>query len=80
MMFFGHIKKFRILVLAGILLSNCQDNSKTIKKVQGDASPLTPPNILLITSEDHGPHLSSYGDTIINTPNLDKIANDGILF
>ncbi len=39
-----------------------------------------PPNILLIVSEDHGPHLSCYGDTIIHTPNLDNIANEGMLF
>jgi N-sulfoglucosamine sulfohydrolase len=39
-----------------------------------------PPNILLIVSEDHSPHLSCYGDTVIKTPNLDKIAREGILF
>lgn len=38
------------------------------------------PNILLIVSEDHGQHLSCYGDTIIKTPNLDNIAEHGILF
>ena len=40
----------------------------------------TPPNILLIVSEDHSPHLSSYGDTIISTPHLDNIAKEGMLF
>lgn len=39
-----------------------------------------PPNILLIVSEDHSPHLSCYGDTIINTPNIDNIAKEGMLF
>lgn len=38
------------------------------------------PNILLIVSEDHGPHLSCYGDTIIETPYLDNIAKEGFLF
>lgn len=38
------------------------------------------PNILLIVSEDHSPHLSCYGDTVIQTPNLDQIASNGILF
>ena len=37
------------------------------------------PNILLIVSEDHSQHLSCYGDTIIKTPNLDMIAEEGIL-
>lgn len=38
------------------------------------------PNILLIVSEDHGPHLSCYGDQVIKTPNLDQIAQSGIMF
>ncbi|MDQ8054011.1 MAG: sulfatase [Pedobacter sp.] len=38
------------------------------------------PNILLIVSEDHGPHLSCYGDTVVQTPNLDQIAKNGIQF
>lgn len=40
----------------------------------------TRPNILLIVSEDHGPHLSCYGDKVIQTPNLDNIAKNGIIF
>lgn len=47
------------------------------QKKEGD---IGKPNILLIVSEDHGSHLSCYGDTIINTPHLDNIANEGMLF
>lgn len=38
------------------------------------------PNILLIVSEDHGQHLSCYGDTVIETPHLDNIAKEGMIF
>jgi len=38
------------------------------------------PNILLITSEDNGPHLSCYGDPYVKTPNLDKLAAQGVQF
>lgn len=38
------------------------------------------PNILLITSEDNGPHLGCYGDPFCLTPNLDQLAAEGILF
>ncbi|MCK5694494.1 MAG: sulfatase-like hydrolase/transferase [Bacteroidales bacterium] len=38
------------------------------------------PNILLITSEDNGPHLGCYGDPFCLTPNLDQLASEGILF
>ena len=38
------------------------------------------PNILWITSEDHGPHLGCYGDTFARTPNLDKLAKKGMIY
>jgi sialidase-1 len=40
----------------------------------------TRPNILLIVGEDHGCELSCYGDPVINTPNIDALASDGVLF
>ena len=39
-----------------------------------------PPNILLIVSEDNGPELGCYGDQFAKTPNLDRLASEGILF
>ena len=38
------------------------------------------PNILLIVGEDHGCELSCYGDTCIQTPHIDKLAEEGILY
>jgi len=38
------------------------------------------PNILWITCEDISPHLGCYGDQYAYTPNLDKMAKDGVLF
>jgi len=37
-------------------------------------------NILLITSEDNGPELSCYGDPVVKTPNLDRLASEGACF
>jgi arylsulfatase A-like enzyme len=40
-----------------------------------------PPNILIILSDDHSaPHLGCYGDKDIHTPNLDKLASEGMRF
>lgn len=36
------------------------------------------PNILLIVSEDHGPHLGCYGDRTVATPHLDGLAASGV--
>jgi uncharacterized sulfatase len=38
------------------------------------------PNILWLTSEDHGPHMGCYGDTYADTPNVDALAAKGMLF
>ena len=38
------------------------------------------PNILWITSEDNSPYLGCYGDELANTPNLDKLATEGVRY
>ncbi len=38
------------------------------------------PNVLLIVSEDNGPELSCYGDPYAQTPNLDRLAAEGVRF
>ena len=38
------------------------------------------PNILLIVSEDNGPELGCYGDPYARTPNLDRLASEGVRF
>ncbi|MBN2102919.1 sulfatase-like hydrolase/transferase [bacterium] len=38
------------------------------------------PNILWLTSEDNGPFLGCYGDPNANTPNMDRLASEGIMF
>ncbi len=37
-------------------------------------------NVLLITSEDNGPELGCYGDPYVKTPNLDRLATEGVQF
>jgi arylsulfatase A-like enzyme len=38
------------------------------------------PNILWITSEDNSPYLGCYGDEQAHTPNLDKLASEGVRY
>lgn len=38
------------------------------------------PNILWITSEDNGPQMGCYGDEFANTPNLDRLASQSVIF
>jgi uncharacterized sulfatase len=47
----------------------------------GAAAADTPtPNILWLSSEDHGPHLGCYGDTYATTPNVDRLASQGMIY
>ncbi len=43
--------------------------------------PTDPPNILYIMSDDHGYQaISAYNDKLIQTPNLDRLADEGVIF
>src|SRR5688572_12256599 len=40
-----------------------------------------PPNVLMIVSDDHSAaHVGCYGNADVKTPNLDRLASDGIRF
>lgn len=38
------------------------------------------PNVLWITCEDMSPHLGCYGDMTVPTPNIDRLAREGVLY
>src|ERR1700741_3075173 len=38
------------------------------------------PNILWLSSEDHGPHMGCYGDKFATTPNVDALAAKGTTY
>ncbi|MDX2178873.1 MAG: sulfatase [Bryobacteraceae bacterium] len=40
----------------------------------------TKPNILWILGDDLGPQLGCYGNRIVTTPNIDRLANEGVRF
>ncbi len=61
------------LFLISIVLSSCSTEESEEKD--------TRPNILFIMSDDHAYQaISAYSDHLINTPNIDRIAEGGILF
>ena len=75
------IKIFTFLLTFSILVS-CnnpkKENSKNQKKDQGDDFP---PNIIYIMSDDHAYQaISTYDSRLINTPNIDRLANEGVHF
>ena len=44
------------------------------------ASAAKPPNIILFVADDHGLDAGCYGNKIIQTPNLDRLALEGTRF
>ena len=40
----------------------------------------TPPNIVWINAEDISPALGCYGDEYATTPNIDRLATNGLLY
>ncbi len=43
-------------------------------------TPLPCPNIVWISSEDHGPEMGCYGDPLARTPNIDQLASRGLRY
>jgi arylsulfatase A-like enzyme len=44
------------------------------------AAATPPPNIVWIVVEDMSPNMSCYGETTIRTPNIDRLASEGVRF
>ena len=66
----NHQVKQCIVLFTGMLIS-----------VHSTAGEAKQPNILFIMSDDHAAHaMSCYGSRINRTPNLDRIADEGVRF
>lgn len=37
-------------------------------------------NILWLVTEDMGPYIAAFGDSTVNTPNLDRLAQEGVIY
>ena len=48
--------------------------------VAQEATPRSAPNVLLIIVDDLRPQLGAYGFDIMHTPNIDRLAGEGLLF
>lgn len=71
-----NLKKLIVFLLPGLLLlvTNCTIGNGTL-----DKDPR--PNILFIMSDDHAYQaISAYSDHLIQTPNIDRVANGGMIF
>ncbi len=67
-----------LLLLLAALLTACGNTTATERPA---ADQDRPPNIIFIMSDDHAYQaISAYDDRLIETPNIDRLADEGMLF
>ncbi|MFC2123260.1 sulfatase [Bacteroidota bacterium] len=69
------VNLFLLIIVTTTALISCLKPSETAENVS------TRPNILFIMSDDHAYQaISAYSDKLIKTPNIDRLADEGMLF
>lgn len=58
-----------------IILISCEDRNRK----QG-ADQFVQPNILWLVAEDLSPYIPAFGDSTVSTPNLDRLAEEGVRY
>ena len=67
------LQKITFIILMVATINGCKEKVELASKKQ--------PNILFIMSDDHAYQaISAYSNKLIETPNIDRIANEGMLF
>ena len=69
--------EFVLSFILFIGLTSCKEKQKTVETSEEP----TKPNIIIIYADDLGyGEMGAYGATELKTPNLDKLANNGMRF
>ena len=63
------------LARIGLILFALLGNGHVWAQAQGGQ-----PNILWLVAEDLGPYIAAFGDTTVSTPNLDRLAAEGVRY
>jgi len=68
-------------VVIGLLFFNigCQSNADNAQTTPNSQLPERP-NILWLVTEDMGAYLAAFGDSTIQTPNLNRLAREGVVY
>ncbi|MEM8969878.1 MAG: sulfatase-like hydrolase/transferase, partial [Bacteroidota bacterium] len=71
----NNLRQLLFFLVVLIVIWSCQP------EVQQEEETAQRPNILFIMSDDHAYQaISAYSDKLIETPNIDRIAQEGMLF
>ena len=71
-----------ILLCLSLLLGCTSESNNPVSTAASVPDLVLPerPNILWLVAEDLGPYIPSFGDSTINTPNLSRLAAEGVCF
>ncbi len=69
-----------VLAIAGSILVPSSATVAQPPATKENGKPAAKPNVLWISSEDHGQEMGCYGDTFATTPNVDALARRGLLY
>ncbi len=69
------LKSTALAASGWVTASHAVGSARAAARAQGKR-----PNILWITCEDLSPHLGCYGDKTVPTPNLDRLAREGVRY
>ena len=73
------LMKTMLIQFVLLLAISCSDAARTAKGEETGKPER--PNILFIMSDDHAYQaISAYGSELINTPNIDRLAEQGLMF
>lgn len=72
-----YTKNFYLIIFSFVIISCNQQTETETTKTNNNSQP----NIILFVADDHGTDaLGCYGNKVIQTPNLDKLAAEGVRF
>ena len=76
------MKFLQVLLIVCICLVGCQSKDKSKAQIKDEVALELPkrPNILWLVTEDMGAYIPPFGDTTVATPNLSKLANEGVIY
>jgi len=76
------MKFLQVLLIVSVCLVGCQSKDKSNTQIKDEITIELPkrPNILWLVTEDMGAYIPPFGDMTVPTPNLSKLASEGVIY